>query len=125
MSDDDGFTPLADALAAVGAELGLPSGDAVTRLVARWSEVVGADVAAHATLLSVRDGVAAIAVDSPPWATQLRFLEPALVARAQAVCGGDQVRAISVRVRPATTPGPGSKTSRKPPNSEGRSGTLE
>src|SRR5262249_45886973 len=125
MTDDDGFTPLTDALAAVRAELGLPAGDVVTTLVARWSEVVGTDIAAHATLLSVRDGVAVIAVDSPPWATQLRFLKPALVARAQAVCGSQQVRAISVRVRPATPPDPGSKTAPKPPHSGGRSGTME
>jgi predicted nucleic acid-binding Zn ribbon protein len=106
MTDADGFTPLADALAAVRAELGLPADDVVGALVARWSEVVGADVAAHATLLSVRDGVATIAVDSPPWATQLRFLETAFVTRARAVTGSDAIRAISVRVRPGNGPDP-------------------
>ena len=124
MTDDDGFTSLTDALAAVRKELGLPAGDVVTTLVARWSEVVGADVATHATLLSVRDGIAVISVDSPPWATQLRFLEPELVARAQAVSGSDQVRAISVRVRPPEGPDPVSKSAPKPPKSEGPSGTL-
>jgi predicted nucleic acid-binding Zn ribbon protein len=123
--NDDDFTPLADALAAVRAELGLPADDVVVTLTARWAEVVGDDVAAHARLLSVRDGVAAIAVDSPPWATQLRYLEPALVARAQEVTGSDAVRSVSVRVRPAAGSAEGPEAARKPPNSRGPSGTME
>jgi predicted nucleic acid-binding Zn ribbon protein len=122
--NDDDFTPLADALAAVRAELGLPAGDVVGTLAARWAEVVGDDVAAHTRLLSVRDGVAAIAVDSPPWATQLRYLEPALVARAREVTGSDAVRSVSVRVRPAEGLAEGSERARKPPNSRGPSGTM-
>jgi predicted nucleic acid-binding Zn ribbon protein len=123
--NDDDFTPLADALAAVRAELGLAADDVVVTLTARWAEIVGGDVAAHARLLSVRDGVAAIAVDSPPWATQLRFLEPALVARAREVTGSDAVRSVSVRVRPAEASAEGPETARKPPNSRGPSGTME
>jgi predicted nucleic acid-binding Zn ribbon protein len=92
--------PLADALAAVGEELGLPSGDAFATLVARWDEVVGSDVAAHAHLESVRDGVATVAVDDPLWASQLRYLETAMVDRAATVVGADVVRAVRVRVRP-------------------------
>ena len=40
-----------------GVELGLPAGNVHRDLDAHWSEVVGADVAAHARLVSVRDGV--------------------------------------------------------------------
>ena len=125
MNDDDDFTPLADALAAVRPELGLPVDDVMVTLTARWADVVGDDVAAHAWLLSVRDGVAAIAVDSPPWATQLRYLEPALVARSREVTGSDAVRSVSVRVRPAEGSATGPETARKPPNSKGPSGTME
>jgi hypothetical protein len=98
--NDDDPVPIGDALAAVRAELGLPAGDVLSILDNRWSEIVGADVAAHAQLLAVRDGVIAVAVDSPPWATQLRFLEATLIERANAVIGRDAVRAITVRVRP-------------------------
>ena len=52
-----------------------------------WSEVVGADVAAHARLVSVRDGVVVVAVDDPIWATQLRYLETAVVERARPSSG--------------------------------------
>ena len=46
---DDEPVPLADALAAVGSELGLPPGNAHGDLDAHWPEVVGADVAGPRT----------------------------------------------------------------------------
>ena len=97
---DDDPVPIGDALAAVRAELGMPAGDVLSTLDRRWSEIVGDDVAAHAQLVAVRDGVISVAVDSPPWATQLRFLETALIERANTVVGRDAVHAITVRVRP-------------------------
>jgi predicted nucleic acid-binding Zn ribbon protein len=90
--------PLADALAKIGAELGLGPGDAYGALRSRWDEVMGADVAAHAQLVSVRDGVLTVGVTDPIWATQLRYLEPAIVARAGAIVGPDVVRRVRVRV---------------------------
>jgi len=97
--------PLSDALAAVGAELGLPAGNAHGRLEERWSEVMGDDVAAHAHLVSLRDGVLTVTVDGPIWATQLRYLEHAVVERAEAVVGPGVVTALRVRVGPPTGSG--------------------
>ncbi len=93
--------PLSDALARVGAELGLAPGNAHATLDARWTEVMGADVAAHARLIAVRDGVLTVGVDDPIWATQLRYLEPAVVARATALLGPGAVRSLRVRVSPS------------------------
>ena len=90
--------PLSDALAKVGAELGLPPGDAHATLTERWDEVVGADVAAHARLVSMRDGLLTVAVDDPIWASQLRYLEPAIVTRATALLGPGAVASMRVRV---------------------------
>jgi hypothetical protein len=89
---------LADALAAVGKEFGIPPGNVHARLDDHWTDVVGADVAAHARLVSVRDGVLTVAVDDPIWATQLRYLETAVMERAAAVVGGGVVTTIRVRV---------------------------
>jgi predicted nucleic acid-binding Zn ribbon protein len=97
----DDPVPLSDALARVGDELGLAPGNAHGTLEARWSEVMGADVAAHARLVSVRDGVLTVAVADPIWATQLRYLEPAVVARATALLGPAVVRSVRVRVGPS------------------------
>ena len=90
--------PLADALAAVGAELGLSEGNAHGELETHWADVMGADVAAHALLVSVRDGVLTVAVDDPMWATQLRYLETAVVDRAAALLGPSSVTSLRVRV---------------------------
>ena len=90
--------PLADALAAVGAELGLPEGNAHGELETHWTDVMGVDVAAHARLVSVRDGVLTVAVDDPIWATQLRYLETAVVERAAALLGPSSVTSLRVRV---------------------------
>ena len=72
---------LSDTLAAVGAELGIPAGNVHGRLDEHWVDVVGADVAAHARLVSVRDGVLTVSVDDPIWATQLRYLETTVIER--------------------------------------------
>jgi predicted nucleic acid-binding Zn ribbon protein len=94
----DDPVPLADALAALGAELGLPAGDAMRKLETHWSEVVGDDVAGHTRLDSVRDGTLTVTVDGPIWATQLRYLEAAIVERASALVGPGVVGAVRVRV---------------------------
>jgi hypothetical protein len=89
---------LSDTLAAVGAELGIPAGNVHGVLDDRWVDVVGDDVAAHARLVSVRDGVLTVAVDDPIWATQLRYLETAVVERATALVGQGAVTSVRVRV---------------------------
>ena len=96
---------IGDALARVQAELGLPQGDALHALTNGWDDVVGRDVAAHARLDALRDGVAAIVVDSPLWASQLRYLERDIVERANALVGSAVVTGIRVRVAPGDRAG--------------------
>jgi len=96
--DEDAFVSLDVALDRVRRELGLPDPSAFDVLTARWDEIVGPDVALHARLVSVHDGVATVAADSPPWAGQLRYLEAAIVERVEAVAGPGVVSAVRVRV---------------------------
>jgi len=90
--------PLRDAVAAVGRELGMPPPDELTALVSAWTEIVGDDVAAHATVRSVRAGVCTIAVDDPGWATQVRYAEQQIVGRSETCVGPGVVRSIRVVV---------------------------
>ena len=99
-SDDDGPTPLVDALREGGSQLGLPEPDLVASLGDRWAEVVGPAVAAHARPRNFRDGTLTIAVDAPPWATELRYLETQIRARLAAISGGDSVQHVRVVVDP-------------------------
>jgi predicted nucleic acid-binding Zn ribbon protein len=89
---------IADALARVQAELGLPETDALRALTNAWATVVGTDVAAHARLDAVRDETISITVDSTLWATQLRYLEADIVERANDLVGSRVVHGIRVRV---------------------------
>ena len=101
--DGDEPRPISDALAKLRADFGLPATDALAVLEARWEEVVGPEVARHSRLGALRSGVATIVVDSSPWATQLRFLEPTIVQRAEEVTGDPVVREIRIRVDPGTS----------------------
>jgi Dna[CI] antecedent, DciA len=95
---DDEPAPLRDALAEVGAELGLPRPGVVDALRARWPEAVGAEVAAHARVGALRRGVLTVVVDAAPWATELRYRETDLVQWANGVTGPEAV-VTGVRVR--------------------------
>jgi predicted nucleic acid-binding Zn ribbon protein len=92
--------PISDALARVQAELGLPETDALRALTDAWETLVGVDVAAHARLEALRDETISIAVDGTLWATQMRYLEAAIVERANALVGSRVAQRIRVRVAP-------------------------
>jgi predicted nucleic acid-binding Zn ribbon protein len=89
---------LGDAIAKVGKELGVPTSDAFSALTARWPDIVGPMVAAHATVRSVRDGECTIEVDGPVWATQLRYAASEVLERANAHCGGLELTSVRVVV---------------------------
>ena len=101
-----------EALRAGGDELGLPEPDLVVSLLDRWPDVVGATVAEHARPRSLRDGVLTVAVDAPPWATQLRYLEGDIrrafgrsaAATASTRSGSSSIRRVERRAwaRPST-----------------------
>jgi len=97
---DDDPTSVGEALGSVSAELGLPDPVATGALADRWEEVVGAVIAPHARLRTLRNGVLTIAVDAAPWATELRYQEDMLRRRVEEVTGHDVVRSVRVVVDP-------------------------
>ena len=98
MTSRDEPVRLGDAVAKVGKELGVPAADAFSALTARWAEIVGPMVAAHAAVRSVRDGECTIEVDGPVWATQLRYAANEVLERANTQCGGLELRSVRVVV---------------------------
>ena len=91
--------PLGDALGDVGRELGLPSLGAFDLLREIWPDIVGADVAQHARVRSVRDGECTVEVDGSVWATRVRYLGPELRRRANERAGGEIVARVTVVVK--------------------------
>jgi predicted nucleic acid-binding Zn ribbon protein len=63
---------------------------------ARWADIAGAHVAAHAEPVRLHGGVLVVRAESGAWAAQLRYLAPRLVARAQDVLGSDRVTRVQI-----------------------------
>jgi predicted nucleic acid-binding Zn ribbon protein len=63
----------------------------------RWSEIVGDEVAEHATPTALRDGELTVQADSTAWATQLRLLQRQLLARIAAALGDGVVTSMRVQ----------------------------
>lgn len=82
--------PLRTSLDAFARATGAPNARALEVVFARWAELVGPAVAAHASPVSLRDGVLSVAVDDPAWATAVRTLS-AEVLRRVAECVGEAV----------------------------------
>lgn len=93
--------PLGEVLDQVVRSLGAPSTKALRSVFSEWDDVVGEQVAAHARPLALDGGRLVVGVDEPGWATQLRYLEPELLAQLREALGEDAVTRIEVRVRHA------------------------
>lgn len=65
-------------------------------VLGRWPEVVGADIAAHASPTALRDGVLHVAAESTAWATQLRMVQRQLLARIAAAVGDGVVTSLRI-----------------------------
>ncbi len=55
-------------------------------------------LAVHVRVAAVRDELLVLVVDSPAWAARLRYLEPRILAEAQAAPGFPAIRSVRVRV---------------------------
>ena len=66
------------------------------RVFAEWPLLVGAEVAAHCTPQSLRDGELRVTAESTAWATQLRLLTSVMLSRLAAELGSAVVRRIVV-----------------------------
>ncbi len=98
MNDRDEPVPLGTAVDAVVRSLKGTSADALGGVFQRWVDAVGEQVARHATPVSLDRGRLLVEVDEPGWATQLRYLEPQLLAQVAEVAGPGVVTAIDLRV---------------------------
>ncbi len=63
----------------------------------RWGEIVGADIAAHCTPVSLVDGELMVEAESSAWATQIRMLGPQLAQRINREVGERSVRRVKAR----------------------------
>ena len=81
----------------------LESGMAVQRVMARWPELVGEQVARHAWPVGVRFHRLHVAVDSPAWLQQLSFLKASILERIRQEEAEAQIQDVVLKIgtRPA------------------------
>jgi predicted nucleic acid-binding Zn ribbon protein len=89
--------PLGAAIRKLLAERGWEQQAAVSSALGRWEQIVGPEIAAHATPGELTDGELVVVTDSTAWATQLRLLAATLVRKLNAELGDNTVRRVKVR----------------------------
>lgn len=103
-ADGPGRRPgtLAEGLDRVLAGLGAPAADVISTIRDRWPDLVGPAAAAALVPIAVERGKIVLVTASGAWASQARWLEADLVARAADLLGEGVVRGLTVRVEPAS-----------------------
>lgn len=89
--------PLAAAIDGLVADTGWELAVATGSVFARWTQIVGPDLAAHTAPEGLADGELTVSADSTAWATQLRLLAAQLIRRLNAELGDGVVRRVKVR----------------------------
>ncbi len=77
-------------------------------VLGQWSQVVGAQIADHATPTALNEGVLSVTAESTAWATQLRIMQSQLLAKIAAAVGNGVVTSLKIT-------GPASPSWRKGP----------
>jgi predicted nucleic acid-binding Zn ribbon protein len=95
-SSSDGPQLLKDVLKEVINDRDWKSGIAEGTLFSTWADIVGPEIALHATPLSLLDGVLTIQTSSTAWAVQLQLVGPDLLATVRESSPGALVESLSI-----------------------------
>lgn len=90
--------PVAASLEALARDLGAPPPRVSACIFGRWQQLAGADLAAHARPVVIRDQILTVGVDQPAWAVQIQYLSATLLRRVQEEVGEEQIKEIRVKV---------------------------
>lgn len=69
---------------------------AVGSVMGRWPDIVGPDISAHVEPVAFADGLLILRADSTAWATQMKLLASAVLARVQEEIGEGAVTQLKV-----------------------------
>jgi predicted nucleic acid-binding Zn ribbon protein len=90
---------LSETLSEVASELQLDEPEVIAGVLGGWAGMVGEAVAAHTRPRSIRSGILTVEVESPEWATQLRYLEAEVLRRIGRTVRPGAVTGLRVVVR--------------------------
>lgn len=95
----DGPRPLSAGLGSVARRLGSAPPSVLAVVFGGWEELVGAGLSTHCQPVAVRDDALIVVISDPAWATELRFLAPSILRRAEELAGRPVAGRLEVRVR--------------------------
>lgn len=72
---------LADILTVNAVQMGWSAELTQASVIQHWNDIAGESIAAHSTVVEIRDGVLVVQCDSTAWATELRRLRGEILAR--------------------------------------------
>ena len=98
IGDGDDPATLPQLLDTVLAGMGAPKAESIIAIHEHWATIVGDELADHAQPLAIEDGCLRVGVDSPAWASHLRWSEREIVARVDRVVGAGVVSSVSTRI---------------------------
>ncbi|NHN56195.1 DUF721 domain-containing protein [Calidifontibacter sp. DB0510] len=78
------------------ADRGWTADVAAGSVLARWPEIVGAQVAEHARAVSFEEGVLVVQAESTAWATQLSLMTSTVLGQIEQVVGKDVVLELRI-----------------------------
>ncbi len=90
--------PIKDSLNSLAARLGLEHPWESARIFSRWEAIVGPEVANRCRPVSLKAGVLTVKTESAAWASELRYLGPAMVRRVNEELGSNVVREVKATV---------------------------
>ncbi|WP_306305772.1 DUF721 domain-containing protein [Mobilicoccus pelagius] len=88
--------PLGDQLDHLLLDRGWKIDVAAGSVMGRWDVIVGLDIARHCRPVTFEDGVLTVRADSTAWATQLRLMVPAILARCATEAGPGVVSELRI-----------------------------
>lgn len=89
--------PLADLVERFSATRGWQARLHGARVHSAWASIAGEELARHVVPVRLAGGVLVVRAESPAWATQVRYLAPQLLVRANEVLGDGEVRTVTVQ----------------------------
>jgi len=99
-NDRRGFQPLARILDDTLRECGLRDRCEERSVLAGWTQIVGAEIAAHARAIDLADGVLTLEADHGAWRQEVTMLIPMIVRKFNARYGEGTVMNVQWRDRP-------------------------
>ena len=94
----DHTRPLQDVLGTLHRRLGLARPDVLATLDEHWTSLLGAELASHCRVESVRHERLVVVVDDPAVAEHLKWSAKDLLGAANSLCGGDTFTELTVKV---------------------------